>query len=84
MTPFNVRLTFHGDLPLFLRSKRGPVERRLTERTSIKDIVEACGVPHTEVDLILVDSQPVDFSRVLRSEAVIEVFPIYLKPRTSF
>jgi len=53
MTPFKVRLTFHGDLPFFLRSKRASAERRLNERTSVKDIIEACGVPHPEVDLIL-------------------------------
>jgi Mut7-C ubiquitin len=28
------------------------VERVLKERTSVKDVIEACGVPHPEVDLI--------------------------------
>jgi uncharacterized protein with PIN domain len=84
MTPFNVRLTFHGDLSFFLRSKRGTVDRRLNERTSVKDIIEACGVPHTEIDLILIGGQPVDFSYVLGSEARIGVFPIGLKTVTSF
>lgn len=84
MTPFNVRLTFHGDLPFFLRSKRDTVDRRLNERTSVKDIIEACGVPHTEVDLILVDGHPVDFGGVIGSEATIEVFPIAPKTVTSF
>ena len=84
MTSFEVRLTFYGDLPLFLRSKRVSAERRLTERTSVKDIIEACGVPHTEVDLILVGSQPVDFGRVIGSETTIEVFPVGENPLTSF
>jgi len=84
MTPFNVRLTFHGDLPFFLRSKRATAERRLNERTSVKDIIEACGVPHTEVDLILVNDQPVDFTRVIGSEANIDVFSIDSKTVTLF
>ena len=76
MTQYTVKLTFHGDLPLFLRSKASIVERELSERTSIKDAVEACGVPHTEVDLILVNGQPVDFGDVLESSAVVEVYPV--------
>ena len=73
MTSFNVRLTFYGDLPFFLRSKRGSLERRLNERTSVKDIVEACGVPHTEVDLILLEGKPVSFEKVLAQDAVVDV-----------
>lgn len=76
MMVFNVKLTFHGDLPLFLKSKSSQRERRLTERTSVKDIIEACGVPHTEVDLILIDGKPADFSHVLGSGSTIEVFPV--------
>ena len=41
-------------------------------------------MPHTEVDLILVDSEPVDFSRVIRSGAAVEVFSIGSKSLTSF
>ena len=84
MTPFNVRVTFQGDLSFFLRSKRGTVDRRLNERTSVKDVIEACGVPHTEIDRILVGGQPVAFSYVLGFEARIDVFPIDSKTVTSF
>jgi uncharacterized protein len=84
MSSFTVRLTFHGDLAFFLRRKRSIVERRLNERTSVKDIVEACGVPHTEVDLVLMDGQPVDFSRVIGSETGVEVFPIRSRSVTLF
>ena len=30
--------------------------------TSVKDIIEALGVPHTEIDLILTNGESVDFS----------------------
>jgi uncharacterized protein len=77
--PFKVRICFHGDLHVFLGS-RAPsdaiFERRLSEKTSIKDVIESCGVPHPEIDLILVDEQPVGFDRTLANEAKVEVFPV--------
>ena len=53
---FRVDLTFCGDLPRFLRRPlRGaaPTRRELGEKTAVKDVIEACGVPHVEVDLIV-------------------------------
>jgi uncharacterized protein with PIN domain len=76
MTPFAIRLTFHGDLSLFLRSKASTIERQLSEKTSIKDVIEACGVPHTEVDLILVNREPVDFAAVLTQDVGVDVYPL--------
>lgn len=77
MKPFTVRLDFHGDLDFFLRSRMHgrPVERTLTEKTSIKDVIESCGVPHPEVDLIVVDGEPVDFNFGISRDAEIEVYP---------
>ena len=78
MKPFKVRLRFHGDLNVFLGSKAGDavIERRLAEKTSVKDVIESCGVPHPEVDLILVDEQTVGFAHTLANDAKVEVFPI--------
>jgi len=75
VTPFAIRLTFHGGLSFFLRSKASAIERQLSERTSIKDVIEACGVPHPEVDLILVNGEAVDFAAVLRQDAGVDVYP---------
>src|SRR4029077_1658323 len=76
--PFKVRLCFHGDLNAFLGSKArdAVIERRLAEKTSIKDIIESCGVPHSEVDLILVDEQTVGFDHTLASDTKVEVFAV--------
>ena len=78
MKPFKVRLLFHGDLNVFLRSRarNAVIERRLAEKTSIKDIIESCGVPHPEVDLILVDEQTVSFDHTLADDAKVEVLPV--------
>jgi uncharacterized protein len=75
---FTVRLRFHGDLAFFLRSKTGnrTVERRLGEKTSVKDVIESCGVPHPEVDKILVNGQSVGFGYTLVKDADAEVFPV--------
>ena len=78
MKPFTVRLNFQGDLDFFLGSKAagGIVERRLIEKTSIKDIIESCGVPHPEVDMIRADGRIVGFDHTLSQDADIEVFPV--------
>jgi len=77
--PFTLRLRFHGDLNVFFRSKAGDaaIERQLTEKTSIKDVIESCGVPHPEVDFILVDEQTVGFDYTLANDASVEVFPVH-------
>ncbi|PYK06081.1 MAG: hypothetical protein DME66_05495 [Verrucomicrobia bacterium] len=82
MNSFIVRLNFHGDLPFFLGSKRRRevIERRLTEKTSVKDVIESCGVPHPEADLILVNGQPVDFYHTLRANVDVDVYPAGFSP----
>jgi uncharacterized protein with PIN domain len=76
--PFKIRLRFYGDLSAFLGSKAGDavIERQLAEKASIKDVIESCGVPHPEVDLILVDEQAVGFDHTLANDAKVEVFPV--------
>jgi uncharacterized protein with PIN domain len=76
--PFRVRLRFHGDLSLFVKGAgaEGVVERELNEPGSVKDVIEACGIPHPEIDRILVDSEPVGFAHVLRNNSAIDVYPV--------
>jgi len=74
MTRFRVELIFHGDLPFFLHSKKPRLERELAERTSVKDVIEACGVPHTEVDLILINGKPAGFEKILAQDTVVDVY----------
>lgn len=61
-----------------------PRERRRREfsvecarAATVKQAVEALGVPHTEVDLILVNGRSVDFSRRLRDGDRVAVFPCF-------
>ena len=74
---FRVRLTFLDDLSFFLKGgSQGNLVREMKERTSVKDLIEACGVPHTEVDRVLVNGKPVNFSYVLDENASIEVHSV--------
>jgi uncharacterized protein with PIN domain len=44
---------------------------------SVKDMIESMGVPHTEVDLILVNGAPVDFSYRVQDGDRISVYPAF-------
>jgi uncharacterized protein with PIN domain len=77
MADFPVRLTFSPALQFFLRPRSGEALLKiLREKTSVKDVIETCGVPHTEVDLILVQGTPVDFGCQLREAGAVEVFGV--------
>lgn len=82
---FPVNLVFCGDLPRFLRrSVRGvpPVRRALEEKTAVKDVIEACGVPHVEVDLIVALDEAgtairaLDLSCPVESAVNLAVYPV--------
>ena len=44
---------------------------------SVKDAIEALGVPHTEVDLIIVNGTSVDFNYHLQHTDYISVYPVF-------
>jgi uncharacterized protein with PIN domain len=43
----------------------------------VKDAIESVGVPHPEVDLILVDGRSVDFGHLLRGGERVSVYPMF-------
>ena len=72
-------LRFYEELNDFL-----PEHRRRTDfyatlkgKRSIKDMIEALGVPHTEVDLILVNGVSVGFNTILQDNDRISVYPVF-------
>jgi len=50
---------------------------RFSGRPSVKDAIEALGVPHTEVDLILVNGSSVGFDRHLQHGDRVSVYPVF-------
>lgn len=74
-----ILLRFYEELNDFLplSKRRKQFEYISQTRQSIKDIIESCGVPHTQVDLILVNSRSVDFSYIIESNDKVSVYPVF-------
>jgi uncharacterized protein with PIN domain len=51
--------------------------RAVAGTPSVKDAIEALGVPHTEIDLILVDGRSVRFTHRVRGGERIAVYPVF-------
>jgi len=75
--------TFHfqDDLPLLLRSQwriSQPITLPVSRAASIKDVLEAFGVPHTEIGRITCNGLPIDFSHLVgeHQEFIIEPVPV--------
>lgn len=70
---------FYAELNDFLPPYRRqvPFVHRFNGRVSIKDMIESLGVPHTEVDLILVNGVSVDFHYLVRDGDRISVYPVF-------
>ena len=70
-----IRLRFYQELNDFF-----PPEQRetrfncnLTSPRSAKDLIESIGVPHTEVDLIIVNGESVDFNYAVQAKEIISM-----------
>jgi uncharacterized protein with PIN domain len=70
---------FYAELNDFLPAprKQTAFAHIFAGRVSVKDMIESLGVPHTEVDLILVDGRSVDFSYLVRDDDRISVYPVF-------
>ncbi len=73
------RFRFYEELNDFLPEARRRVDfdYAFQRRAAIKDVIEALGVPHTEVDLILVNGESVGFSHILRDGDRVSVYPVF-------
>lgn len=79
---WKITCRFYGELNLFLPNhlKWRDFKVGFKGRESVKDKIEALGVPHTEVDLILVNGKSVDFSHILKDGDNIGVYPVFETP----
>ncbi|WP_027857157.1 Mut7-C RNAse domain-containing protein [Marinobacterium jannaschii] len=50
---------------------------RFNGQPSVKDTIEAIGVPHTEIDLILVNGHSVPFDHKLQGGEQVSVYPVF-------
>jgi hypothetical protein len=76
---YRARIRFYQELNEFLTPEKRfqTLECELIGNPGVKDVIESFGVPHTEVDLVLVDGESVDFSYQVQEGDRIAVYPMF-------
>jgi len=74
-----ISFRFYAELNDFLPPARRGVAFPVPSETpaAVKDLIEAAGVPHTEVDLILANGQSVGFDYRIQNGDRISVYPVF-------
>ncbi|SPD74953.1 conserved hypothetical protein [uncultured Desulfobacterium sp.] len=74
----SVTLSFFNELKDLITARRrnSRIELRFNDKRSVKDLIESVGVPHTEVDIILVNGKSVDFRYSIHDGDSICVYPV--------
>jgi hypothetical protein len=70
---------FYEELNDFLPAEQRKISFRAPfyGSPSVRDTIQAIGVPHTAIDLILVDGQSVDFTHRLQGGERVAVYPVF-------
>ena len=73
------RYRFYAELNdhLPLGQRYGMVEKQFFVPVSVKDMIEDIGIPHAEVDLILVNGESSGFTRLIRNGDRVAVYPVF-------
>lgn len=76
---YRVTIRFYEELNDFLPAadRKKDIDFEFRGRRSVKDLIESFGVPHVEVDLILVNGESVGFSRIVADGDRISVYPVF-------
>ncbi|MEA1889093.1 MAG: Mut7-C RNAse domain-containing protein [Pseudomonadota bacterium] len=74
-----INIRFYEELNDFLpqEQRKTDFSLKLKQARSIKDLIESIGVPHTEIDLIIVNGESVDFNYLLHDGDHISVYPVF-------
>ncbi len=77
--PKTAQFRFYEELNDFLPPERQKKDflHSFTGNPSVKDTIESLGVPHTEIDLILVNGKSVTFEHRIDGGDVISVYPVF-------
>ncbi len=70
---------FYQELNDFLsrKKRKKSFTHEFTGHPSIKDTVEAIGVPHAEIDLLIVEGESVDFTYKMQGGERVAVYPVF-------
>ena len=76
---YTAEFRFYEELNDFLppEQRKRTVYYRFSGHPGIKDPIEVFGVPHTEVDLIIVNGQSVGFDYQLQADDRVAVYPVF-------
>ena len=74
-----VILRFYEELNDFLpaQQRKTNFSYELKKTRSVKDLIESIGVPHTEVDLIIVNGESEDLNYLVQNGDHISVYPVF-------
>jgi uncharacterized protein with PIN domain len=74
-----ITLRFYEELNDFIPSgkRKKQFVVQLNGKTSVKDVIESQGIPHTEIDLILVNGESVTFDHQPSDGDNISVYPVF-------
>ena len=72
-------LRVYGELNDFLppADRQTTLVVRFDRGATVKDVIEARGVPHTEIDLVLVNGESADFGRPLGDGDRVAAYPVF-------
>jgi uncharacterized protein with PIN domain len=74
-----IHIRFYEELNDFLPQVKQKVRfvHNYIDRASVKDVIESLGIPHTEVDMILVNGKSVEFNYLINDGDDISVYPVF-------
>lgn len=74
-----INIRFYEELNDFLPQEQRKREftQALKKERSVKDLIESIGVPHTEIDLIIVNGESVNFNYLVNDGDLISVYPVF-------
>jgi len=79
IAPARASVRFYAELNDHLAPDRRyrTLEKEFFVPPSVKDVIESFGIPHTEVELVLVNGESSDFSRLVQNGDRVAVYPVF-------
>ena len=77
LAPVHAYFGFYAELNDHLpaRSRYKTLEKSLALPSTVNDMIESFGVPHAEAELIVINGESTDFSRLLGNGDFVSVYP---------
>ena len=74
-----INIRFYEELNDFLPKDKRKVtfQHTFSGRMSVKEVIESLGVPHTEIDLIMINGESTDFKAKPGNGDLVSVYPVF-------